>query len=71
MRLAIVGVVIGIAASFALTRFIASFLFGVKSWDPMVFVAVPIILASVALFAVWLPASRASRLNPVEALRIE
>jgi putative ABC transport system permease protein len=71
MRLAIAGVVIGIAVSFALTRFIASFLFGVKSWDPMVFVAVPIILASVALFAVWLPASRASRLNPVEALRIE
>ena len=71
MRLAIVGVVVGIGAAFGLTRFIASFLFGVKSWDPMVFVAVPIILASVALLAVWLPATRASRLNPVEALRIE
>jgi putative ABC transport system permease protein len=41
MRLAIVGVVLGIAAAFGLTRFIASFLFGVKAWDPLVFVTVP------------------------------
>ncbi len=71
MRLAVVGVVVGIAAAFGLTRFIASFLFGVKSWDPLVFVTVPVILAAVALVAVWLPATRASKLDPMQALRVE
>ncbi|HEX4065273.1 MAG TPA: ABC transporter permease [Acidobacteriaceae bacterium] len=71
MRLAIVGVVIGIGAAFGLTRFIASFLFGVKAWDPLVFVTVPIVLSLVALVAVWMPATRASRLDPQQALRIE
>jgi putative ABC transport system permease protein len=71
MRLAIVGVVIGIGAAFGLTRFIASFLFGVKTWDPLVFVTVPIVLSLVALLAVWMPATRASRLDPQQALRIE
>ena len=71
MRLAIVGVVLGIAAAFGLTRLLASFLFGVKAWDPLVFVTVPLILTAVALFAVWFPATRASRLDPQQALRIE
>ena len=65
MRLALVGVVLGIGAAFGLTRFIASFLFGVKSWDPLVFIAVPLVLAAVALIAVWLPATRASKLDPM------
>jgi predicted permease len=71
MRLALVGVVLGIGAAFGLTRFLASFLFGVKTWDPTVFIAVPTVLCIVALLAVWLPASRASRLNPMQALRVE
>jgi len=71
MRLAIVGVVLGIAAAFGLTRLIASFLFGVESWDPLVFVSVPVILTAVALVAVWLPATRASKLDPMQALRVE
>jgi putative ABC transport system permease protein len=71
MRLALVGVVLGIGAAFGLTRFIASFLFGVKTWDPMVFVTVPVVLSAVALLAVWMPATRASRLDPQKALRIE
>ena len=71
MRLALVGMVVGIAAAFGLTRLIASFLFGVKSWDPLVFVTVPIVLAAVALLAVWLPANRAARLDPMQALRVE
>jgi putative ABC transport system permease protein len=71
MRLATVGVVLGIAASFGLTRLIASFLFGVKSWDPMVFVTVPVTLSAVALLAVWLPATRAAKLDPMQALRVE
>ncbi len=68
MRLALVGAAVGIAAAFALTRLIASFLFGVKPWDPVVFVAVPLILSGVALLAVWLPAARASRVEPIQAL---
>ncbi len=71
MRLALAGVVIGIGAAFGLTRFIASFLFGVKSWDPLVFATVPIVLSLVALLAVWMPATRASHLDPQQALRIE
>jgi predicted permease len=71
MRLALVGMVVGIGAAFGLTRLIASFLFGVKSWDPLVFVTVPMILAAVALVAVWLPANRAARLDPMQALRVE
>ncbi len=71
MRLALVGVVIGIGAAFGLTRFIATFLYGVKTWDPFVFVTVPVVLSAVALLAVWMPASRASRLEPHRALRIE
>jgi ABC-type antimicrobial peptide transport system permease subunit len=71
MRLTLVGVALGIAASFGLTRLIASFLFGVKTWDPTAFIAVPLVLSAVALLAVWLPAMRASRVEPMRALRIE
>jgi len=71
MRLALAGVAIGVAAALGLTRFLASFLFGVKALDPLVFVAVPILLSGVALFAVWLPALRASRVDPILALRHE
>ena len=71
MALALAGVLIGTGAAFGLTRLIASFLFGVKFWDPVVFVTVPFLLAAVALVAVWLPAQRASKLDPMEALRVE
>ena len=57
MQLAVAGVILGLCAAFGLTRLIASFLFGVKSWDPLVFVIVPITLAAVALLAVWLLAT--------------
>jgi putative ABC transport system permease protein len=71
MQLTIAGVIVGAGAAFGLTRLIASLLFGVKTWDPMVFVTVPVVLAAVALLAVWLPATRASRLDPMAALRVE
>jgi len=71
MQLAIAGVILGVCAAFGLTRLIASFLFGVKSWDPVVFVTVPIVLAGVALLAAWLPATRAPNLDPMTALRVE
>jgi len=71
MRLALMGVVAGIAAAFGLTRLLSTLLFGVKPWDPTVFLAAPPILAAVALLAVWIPAARASRVDPVLALRTE
>jgi len=71
MRLAIIGVSLGIAAAFGLTRYLASFLFGVQYRDPLVFVTVPLVLSAVALLAVWFPATRASRLDPQQAIRIE
>lgn len=71
MRLALLGIALGIGAAFGLTRFIASFLYGVKTWDPLTFSVVPIVLCLVALVAVWMPAIRASRLDPQQALRIE
>jgi predicted permease len=71
MRLALIGVVIGIAAAFGLARFMGSFLFGVRPWDPAAFITVPIILCAVALIAAWVPALRASRVDPMVALRHE
>jgi len=71
MRLALTGTAIGIALAFGLARFIAGFLFGVKAWDPIVFLAVPALLSAAALFAIWLPALRASRIDPIDALRHE
>jgi ABC-type antimicrobial peptide transport system permease subunit len=71
MLLASVGVVAGVAASLALARFIAAFLFGVQQWDPAVFIGTPIVLALVALVATWIPARRASRVDPIDALRYE
>ena len=69
MKLALVGAVIGIAGAYWLTRFLASFLFGVQSRDPAVFVVVPLFLSLVALIAAWVPATRATRIAPMEALR--
>jgi ABC-type antimicrobial peptide transport system permease subunit len=66
-----VGVIIGVSLAFGLTRFISSFLFSIKPWDPVAFIAVPIVLSAVALLAVWFPARRASRVNPVNALRYQ
>ncbi|HYR42787.1 MAG TPA: FtsX-like permease family protein, partial [Terriglobia bacterium] len=71
MGLAVVGVIVGVSFAFNLTSFISRFLFTVKPWDPMVFVTVPAALSAVALLAVWLPARRASHINPIDALRYE
>jgi len=71
MMLALLGVVAGLGGAFWLTRFLASFLFGVKAWDPTAFVLTPLLLCSVALLAVWIPAQRATRVDPMTALRLE
>ncbi len=71
MILAGAGVVLGIGGAFWLTRFLASFLFGVKAWDPVAFIITPLLLGAVALIAVWIPAQRATRVDPMTALRLE
>jgi putative ABC transport system permease protein len=71
MLLALIGVVIGIGGAFWLTHFIAGFLFGVKAWDPAAFIVTPILLTAVALLAVAIPARRATRVDPITALRFE
>jgi ABC-type antimicrobial peptide transport system permease subunit len=71
MALALVGIVLGLVGAFGLAQLITAFLFGVTAKDPVVFVGVPILLGAVALLAVWLPARRASRVDPLIALRYE
>ncbi len=63
------GVAVGLAAALPLTRYLASFLFGVAPTDPITFVAVPLLLACVSAVALCLPASRATNIDPMEALR--
>ncbi len=71
MLLAAVGLIIGIAGAFGLTKFLNGFLFGITKWDPIAFILTPIVLCAVALLAVWLPARRATRVDPMSALRFE
>ena len=71
MRLAALGVMAGVAVALGLTRLLATFLFGVKEKDPAVFSFVAVLLTLVALLAVWIPARRATRIDPVVALRYE
>jgi len=71
MRLAAIGVVIGVAAALGLTRFMAGLIYGVKIWDPIVFISVAALLSMVSWFATYIPARRASRVDPMVSLRYE
>jgi putative ABC transport system permease protein len=70
-KLAAPGLLAGMAISLALAKLISSFLYGVPPVDPITFLFAPLLLLAVALFAAWIPAMRALRINPVDALRAE
>ncbi|HEX6966674.1 MAG TPA: ABC transporter permease [Gemmatimonadaceae bacterium] len=71
VTLTVVGVIVGLAASFALTRLLASLLFRVQTTDPVIFVSVPVLLILVSIIAMLIPARRAVRVDPQIALRAE
>lgn len=71
MWLAGAGIILGVGGALALTRFLRSLLFEIKPTDPATFVGVAIVLAIIALTACWIPARRAMKVEPMEALRYE
>jgi putative ABC transport system permease protein len=71
MLLAGIGVVIGVGAALGLTRLMAGMIYGVKTWDPAAFVSVVVVLSAVSLLATYVPARRASRVDPMVSLRYE
>jgi putative ABC transport system permease protein len=71
MRPALLGVLLGWPAAFALTRLMKSMLFGVSATDPLTYIAVAALLTAVALLACYLPARRATQVDPITALRHE
>jgi putative ABC transport system permease protein len=71
MILVLVGIVIGLSASFALTRFMKSVLFGVSPTDPVTFIVIPLLFVGVAVMACYIPSRRATKVDPMVALRYE
>jgi len=71
LRIVVAGVIVGLAGAVGVTRVLQTFLFGVTPTDPIAFAIVPLLLIAVGLMAAWLPARRATRIDPCAALRAE
>jgi ABC-type antimicrobial peptide transport system permease subunit len=69
LKLTLIGVALGGAVALGLTRFLSSLLVGVSAIDPVTFLAVPLLLTTVAIAACWIPAWRATKVDPLSALR--